>query len=279
LAQQSAAISTELRHLELSLNIESRTYNPQSDVGRQGKPVLLLIHGAWFGGWSWDDVRLHLKWQGWQSETVELPSMAHSGSPRLGLLDDAEVVRQRIKDIGGPAVIVAHSYGGAVATQAAADLPNVRHLVYVSAFQLDVGESGLGLLGKPPDWWNIKGDVVSVHDPETIFFNDLPRDYAVQAVARLKPASLCIATQPLTAAAWRTISSTYIVTHRDNAVDPIYQKLLASRATYVRHLPAGHVPLLSLPSALADLILEAANTPADCSAIRPSFAPRGWDLV
>jgi pimeloyl-ACP methyl ester carboxylesterase len=225
------------------------------------RPTLVLIHGAWFGGWSWDEVRLHLVSRGWQSETVELPNVAYSGNPRFGLFDDAEVVRQRIKNIDGPAVVVAHSYGGAVATQAAADLPNVRHLVYVCAFQLDIGESGLGVVGKPPDWWNVQGDVMSVHDPGTIFFNDMPQDVADRAAARLKPISLCTANQPLTAAAWRTIPSTYIVTHRDNAAAPMHQELLASRATYVRHLPSGHLPLLSMPSALTDLIVEAANTP------------------
>jgi pimeloyl-ACP methyl ester carboxylesterase len=230
------------------------------------RPVLLLVHGAWFGGWSWDDVRLHLTFRGWRSETVELPSVAHPGSARLGLFDDAEVVRQRIKEIGGPAVVVAHSYGGAVATQAAAALPNVRHLVYVCAFQLDIGESGLGLIGKPPDWWNAQGEVMTVRDPAKIFFNDMPQDAAVRAVARLRPVSLCAATQPLTAAAWRTISSTYIVTGRDNAIAPMHQEVLASRSTYVRHLPAGHVPQLSMPAALTDLIVEAANTPADSGA-------------
>src|ERR1700744_442135 len=88
------------------------------------RPVLLLVHGVWLGAWSWDGVRQNLTGRGWQTQTVDLPSMAERGSPRLGLLEDAYVVRQRINEINGPAVVVPHSYGGAGITQAAAHPAN-----------------------------------------------------------------------------------------------------------------------------------------------------------
>jgi pimeloyl-ACP methyl ester carboxylesterase len=223
------------------------------------RPVLLLVHGGWLGAWSWDEVRQNLIGRGWQSQTVDLPSEAERGSPRLGLLEDACVVRQRITEIDSPAVVVGHSYGGAVITQAAANLPNVRHLVYICAFQLDIGESMLGIVGDWPAWWNIEGDIATVHDPRAVFFHDLPPDAAERAASRLQPFSVRVGNQSLTAAAWRTIPSTYIVTDRDKAAPPAGQELLATRATYVRHLPSGHLPLLSMPSALTDLIVEAAD--------------------
>jgi pimeloyl-ACP methyl ester carboxylesterase len=226
------------------------------------RPTLLLVHGAFFGAWSWDGVRAELAARDWPTQTVDLVSVAERGSRRLGLFDDAEVVRQRIKGIDGPVVVVAHSYGGAVVTQAAADLPNVRHLVYVCSFQLEIGESLLGLaggLGTKPHWWNIDGEIMTPHDPLTVLVDDVPGDEAERAVARLRPLSFCATTQEVTAAAWHDIPSTYIVADLDKALPPEAQALLAARATYVRHLPSGHLPLLSMPAALTDLIVEAVS--------------------
>ena len=220
------------------------------------RPVLLLVHGAFFGAWSWDAVRQDLLARGWQSQTVDLPSVADRGSARFGLFEDADVVRRRIEEIGAPVVVVAHSYGGAVVTQAAAEQPNVRHLIYVCGFQLDVGESLLSASGKAPDWWNVEGDILTVHDPRVVLLHDVAQDPALQAVARLKPFSLCATSQKVTVAGWHTISSTYFVADQDKALPPRAQDFLAKRATHVRHLPSGHVPLLSVPLALADLIVE-----------------------
>jgi pimeloyl-ACP methyl ester carboxylesterase len=222
------------------------------------RPTVLLVHGAWFGAWSWEKVQPELLARGWEAQTVDLPSVADRGGPRFGLYEDAERVCQRITEIGGPVVVVGHSYGGAVATQGAAGLPNVRHLVYVCGYQLDIGESAQGFGSGVHDSWNIEGDTVTLYDPRAVYLQDVAQDDAVRAIDRLKPTSLIDATQTLTAAAWHTISSTYIVCERDNAMSPQFQGLFAARATYVRHLPSGHVPMLSMPSALADLIVEAA---------------------
>jgi pimeloyl-ACP methyl ester carboxylesterase len=223
------------------------------------RPVLLLVHGAWFGAWSWDGVRSDLTANGWQVQTVELPSMAEGCSRRFGLYDDVEVVRARIKAIDGPVVVVAHSYGGAVVTQAADDLANVRHLVYISGFQLDVGEALKDIPVADVIWWEVHDDISIVPDPHTVFFNDLPREAADKAVARLRPITALTAVQPLTSAAWRTIPSTYVVTERDNSFAVKAQEALAARAGRVYRLPSGHVPLLSMPSVVAALIVEACS--------------------
>jgi pimeloyl-ACP methyl ester carboxylesterase len=121
------------------------------------KPTLLLVHGAWHGSWAWELVAPGLESAGWQVRTVDLPSTAERGGPRHDLYDDAAVVRAAIQEIDRPVVVVAHSYGGAVVSEGAA-LPNVRHIVYVAGFQLDVGEALLGQGVDVPAWWVIEND-------------------------------------------------------------------------------------------------------------------------
>lgn len=220
------------------------------------RPVLLLVHGAWLGAWSWEKVQPELTARGWEVQTVDLPSVADLEEPRSGLYDDAAVVMKRIKDIGRPVVIVAHSYGGAVVSQGAAGLPNVRHIVYVCAFQLDVGEAVVKLSGILP-WWNIECDWMTTHNPREILFTDVPQEDADHAIARMKPWSYVAVTERLTAAAWHNVPSTYIVCAKDRAVTN--QGVMAVRATHVRLLPSDHMPLLSMPLALTDLIVEAAK--------------------
>jgi pimeloyl-ACP methyl ester carboxylesterase len=225
--------------------------------GETSRPVLLLVHGAWLGAWSWEKVQPELTARGWEVRTVDLPSVADRGGPRFGLFDDAAVVRERIEEIGRPVVVVAHSYGGAVVSQGAADLPNVRHIVYVCAFQLDVGESLIQLSGRLP-WWNVDGDTMTTFDTREILFTDVPHEDADRALARMRPFSYVAVTQALTAAAWHTVPSTYIVCENDRAVAD--QDVIAARATRVRRLPSDHMPLLSMPLALTELIVETAET-------------------
>jgi pimeloyl-ACP methyl ester carboxylesterase len=228
------------------------------------RPVILLVHGAWHGAWVWTKVQSDLIARGWQAETVELPSTADHDQPRAGLYDDAEVVRARINQIDAPVVIGAHSYGGAVVTQAAADMPNVRHILYICATQLDVGESLLGVMGgELPTWWIRESDTVVATDPRNHFYHDVSQAEADRAVARLKPLSWMAVTQPLTAAAWHSVPSTYIVCDLDTEMVPV-QLFWSTRATHVRTLHSSHSPFLSMPAALVDLIVEAAERDA-CS--------------
>jgi pimeloyl-ACP methyl ester carboxylesterase len=222
-------------------------------------PAVLLVPGAWYGRWSWHKVQSALAARGWQTHIAELPSTADSGLARKGLRDDAAAIREQIERIGGPVVIVAHSYGGVAVSEGAANISTVRHLVYVAAFQLDVGESVRGTAGgRAPAWWVVDGEVVTPYDPYRVLYADVPSADARRAVAEQRPFSIASFHQPVIAAAWRATPSTYIVCESDRALAVQLQETLATRATYVRRLPTGHSPFLAAPAQLTELIIEAA---------------------
>jgi hypothetical protein len=128
--------------------------------------------------------------------------------------------------------------------------------VYVCAFQLDVGECLTDLCGTPA-WWNVDGDTMTPHNPREILFTEVPQEDWDRAVTRLKPFSYVAVTEALTAAAWHSVPSTYIVCEKDIRAD-VAQDVMSARATHVRHLSSDHMPLLSKPLALTTLIEEAA---------------------
>jgi pimeloyl-ACP methyl ester carboxylesterase len=219
---------------------------------------LLLIHGGFHGAWVWEKVIDQLSALGLPAQTVELPSVAAKGQPRYGMLDDAAEVRRRLEAIDGPLVVVAHSYAGIVITQAAAGLANVRHIVYLAAFQLDIGDSLLGLVGEPAPWWNVDGDTFTAGQPLETFYLDVAPDDATRAIDRLQPSSYSIVTERLTAAVWRNTPSTYVICEEDRALVPAAQEQMAKRATNVRRLPSSHSPMLSRPAEVAQIIADAA---------------------
>jgi len=96
---------------------------------------VVLVHGAWHGAWCWDEVVSRLSGDGLDVVAVDLPSVASGGD----LYDDARTVRQVLDDTPGEKVVVGHSYGGIVITEASAGAEGVRHLVYLTAFMLDEG--------------------------------------------------------------------------------------------------------------------------------------------
>jgi pimeloyl-ACP methyl ester carboxylesterase len=223
------------------------------------RPALLLIPGAFQGAWAWRKVQDRLVPMGWTVRTVELPSVAPKGGPRHGMLDDAAAVRRHLEASDGPVVVVAHSYGGMPVTQAAAGLPQVRHIVYLAGFQLDVGDSLLGVAGEPPPWWIVDGDTIEVDRPVEIFYGDVAPDDAAWTENQLLPSSYTTVTESLTVAAWRNIPSTYVLCEHDQALPPPTQEQMAKRAGDVRRLPSSHSPMLSRPAAVTQLITDVAG--------------------
>ncbi|MFJ6620774.1 alpha/beta fold hydrolase [Kitasatospora sp. NPDC091335] len=231
------------------------------------RPAFLLVHGAWHGAWCWDAVRAALDAEGWRSHAVDLPSSAPVGSVPArsdgtrpaGLAEDAAAVRDHLRRIDGPVVVVAHSYGGAPVTEAIAGAPNVVRAVYLAAFQLDAGESLFSFLGTPAPA-DDTGHTPPDEDARQVFFADVPGAEADRAVARLTPQSVRSFTEPVRTAGWRTVPSSYVVCEHDRALEPSRQRVLAARADTVHRLPSSHSPFLSMPGELAALLAGIAGT-------------------
>lgn len=234
-----------------------KNLDEQPDRDRDG--TILFVHGAFHGAWIWRELLNHWVIPGWHLDTVDLPSVAAKGEARYSLTDDVSAVRQHLSS-SGPTVVVAHSYGGAVATQAAAGLAAVRHIVYLAAFQLDIGESLLGLAGGRPQWWIVDEDTIFPDNPVDTFYSDVSPELAEWATARLEPLTYSAVTEPLSAAAWRDIPSTYVVCEDDRALARAAQEYMAARATTVKHLTSSHSPMLSQPLVVGRIITEAISS-------------------
>ncbi|MCZ2828876.1 alpha/beta hydrolase [Modestobacter sp. VKM Ac-2986] len=223
------------------------------------RPTVLLVHGAWHGPWVWARLQPALDALGWQTRTVQLPSSsgtADTAGVGPGLAEDTAAVRRALSYIDGPAVVLAHSYGGIPVSQATAGRTDVAHLVYLAAYQLDVGESMFSFHGVPVPA-SSAGLMPLTGDPRAMFFQDVPDDLAEESLARLGPQSLRSCTDALTAAGWHTIPATYLVCERDGALPVELQEQLALRSGTVRRLPSGHSPHLSMPGELAAVLTEA----------------------
>jgi pimeloyl-ACP methyl ester carboxylesterase len=230
-------------------------------------PTLVLVHGAWHGPWAWR--RLMDELGDLDVRAVALPSVGPDPAVLGDLHTDAEAVRSAVSVVDGPVIVCAHSYGGVPATEGLVGLPNVVGLVYLCAFQLDVGESLLSAVGGvAPSWWDIHrtdGYVDPLRPFET-FYGDVRPHTARGAVARLGHQSLAAFEQPVTGAAWRTVPSTYVVCERDAAIPVFVQESMAERSGRVLRMPTAHSPFLSRPAQLAGILraemLAAARTPA-----------------
>jgi pimeloyl-ACP methyl ester carboxylesterase len=234
------------------------------------RPVL-LVHGAWHGAWCWSSVVDRLAARGIETRTVDLPS-AHGG-PDADLHGDADVVRNAVDGLPG-AVLVGHSYGGAVITEAGTH-PMAARLVYVAAFALTeteslhaagVGEPGIDELdhtGRPDVGGALQplsGGLTALAPDRAreIFYNTCPDDVAEDAIRRLTPQAMVTFGQSPAAVAWRERPSWYAVCTADNAIHPGLQRILARRADRVVEWEADHSPFLSAPELVADLIADVA---------------------
>jgi pimeloyl-ACP methyl ester carboxylesterase len=222
--------------------------------------TVVLVHGAWHGAWCWEQVVERLDAAGQASVAVDLPSVS---SATATLADDAACVRDALDQLTGEAVLVGHSYGGSVITEAGTH-PAVAHLVYLTAFVLEVGESPAentltgGARGALEDAIRF-GDGVLTIDPDgavAVFFHDCTPEVAAAAVARLRPMSLAALGGKVTVAAWREKPSTYVVCTDDRGLTTALQRSNAARTGNSIDWPTSHSPFLSRPDLCAELLLE-----------------------
>ncbi len=217
------------------------------------RATVVLVHGAWHGAWSWDEVAARLRADGIPVVAVDSPSVAAGGD----MYDDARNLRETIAATGGETVVVGHSYGGVVVTEGAAGVPGVRHLLYLTAFMLDEGESLSTITGPtPPDWQvaDAEGQTLSVAGAQQVFYNTCSPEVAATAAARLRPQGIASFVQPVQSVAWRDVPSTYVICDRDNAIPVPAQEAMAARADTTHRLQTDHSPFLSDPDAVAELI-------------------------
>jgi pimeloyl-ACP methyl ester carboxylesterase len=219
--------------------------------------VVILVHGAWHGPWAWAAVAERLNAAGVRDVAVSLPSV---GAALGDLHDDAKVVRAAIAAADGPALVVAHSYGGVPTSEAAA---GAAHIVFLTSFVLEPGQSLLGLRGGvEPEWWIGSEDGLSLlpDNPRHVFYNDCPPEVAERAAAAILPHSRASVTQELSTAAWQTVPSTYVICEQDNAIPPAAQEMMSGRAGTVLRLDSSHSPFLSRPDDVTAIIQKALAT-------------------
>ncbi|WP_437724926.1 alpha/beta hydrolase [Sorangium sp. So ce861] len=220
---------------------------------------VVLVHGAWHSPACWAQVACTLLGGGLDVRAPALPSSGADAARLGGLAADAEAVRAALAEVPGKAVVVAHSYGGLPVTEVAARTGKVAHIVYLCAFQLGPGESLLSAIGgKEPPWWitSADGRTLRPADARNILYNDCADEVAAAAEAALLPHAKASFAQPLSAAAWHELPSTYVICERDNAIPVFAQEAMSQRARQVRRLDAGHSPFLSRPDDLVALVRD-----------------------
>jgi pimeloyl-ACP methyl ester carboxylesterase len=188
-------------------------------------------------------------------------------NPLASLAGDVETTKRVIDAQQGPVVVVGHSYGGAVITQAAAGNPNVKGLVYIAAFAPEVNEpigafgekypTALGAALKPDAAGFLYMDRARFHE---VFAADVPAAAANVMAATQKPIIGSVFGASVTQAAWKTIPSWYLVAQNDKAINPELERFYAKRmgATTVE-VASSHVPFISHPAVVARLIEQAAK--------------------
>ena len=231
--------------------------------------TLVLVHGAWAGGSSWSRIQAGLEKRGIRSHAPDLPGHGSSKLPLGDLYDDARFLREFSERLEGELVLVGHSYGGAVISEAALSLGNVAHLVYVTGFCLEEGEAFLPLRRSISSDMEMAeatrrpggGDEVVV-DPEAalnVFYGATPDRIAAEAVAQLGPQLVATFSQPVSGAPWRSLPSTYVRCSEDRAIPVAVQDVMAARCGTVITIATDHSPFLSAVPELLDVLVPVAT--------------------
>src|ERR1700733_5555383 len=224
-----------------------------------GARDVVLVHGGFVDGSGWQGVQDALTADGYRVAVVQ--------NPTLSLEDDAAATRRVIDDLEGPVVLVGHSYGGAVITEAGLD-EKVAALVYIAAFAPDKGESGNTLIAglpadgpQPPILPPRDGFLFLDRDKfHASFAGDLPAGQAAFMADSQVPWGVNALGGTISEAAWRIKPSWYLLTTQDRMTPPSAQRAMAERTgAAVTEVPASHSVYVSQPSAVADLIKQAAG--------------------
>ncbi|MFC0551252.1 alpha/beta fold hydrolase [Planotetraspora thailandica] len=232
---------------------------------RGAKPTIVLVHGAWADASGWNGVITRLRNDGYR---VLAP-----GNPLRGLASDAAYLKGLLATLDGPIVLVGHSYGGSVVTNAAGDDPDVKALVYVSAIIPDQGESVFDLSTKyagskigdntitTVPLASGDADVyVRTENFADIFSADLPRSTSALLVATQRPITYGALTEPSGKPAWKTVPSWALIPRDDQVIPLQAQRFMTARAkSHTVEVAGSHVAMISRPGTVTQLIETAAR--------------------
>jgi pimeloyl-ACP methyl ester carboxylesterase len=255
--------------------------NAGAQASAQGGPLptIVLVHGAWADASGWNGVTYRLQHDGY---TVDTPP-----NPLRGLISDSAYIRSYLTTIQGPIVLVGHSYGGAVITNAATGNPNVKALVYIDAFAPALGDTLEGLTFALPGSClegggtlsNVFNEIVNPSQPagdpdlylkvapgpdytgfDTCFANGVPAAKAAVLAAGQRPLAAGAFTESSGVPAYKTIPSWFQIGTQDHAIPPAELLFMAKRAgSTITYVDAGHLSMVSHPVQTSNLILEAVH--------------------
>jgi len=222
--------------------------------------TVVLVHGAWADGSSWNRVTEELQRKGFNVVAAQIPLTSFS--------DDVAVLRKVLLRQEGPVVLAGHSYGGAVITAAAANNSNVKALVYIAAIVPDEGETVGDVFHRVPP--HSSAPKLQPDDDGFLWLNvdayrtavapDASSSETALMAATQKPIALKCLAEPMTRPAWKEKPAWFLIAEKDRMVSPETQRFTAERmkSRFVS-LPADHTPMASKPDAVAELIAAAAN--------------------
>ena len=248
-----------------ALAIGAAAQAPAAPVATQ-KPTILLVHGAFADSSSWNGVITILQRHGYR--------VVAAANPLRSVRSDADAVSDIVKSIKDPVVLVGHSYGGSVISEAAEGRPNVKALVYVAAFAPDAGETALGLTGKFPGSTlgptlapavELTGGGKDLYIQQARFHDqfaaDVPAAQARLMAAGQRPIAQAALTEASTTPAWKHVPSWFIYGSGDKNIPPAALGFMAKRAHARQTIVvkgASHVVMVSNAPAVAGLIEKAA---------------------
>lgn len=228
------------------------------------KRTIVLEHGAFADGSSWDEVIQRL--------TRDRYRVIAAANPLRGVASDAAALNSVLATVDGPVVLVGHSYGGSVISATAAGNPKVEALVYVAAFLPEPGETALDLTGRFPGS-TLPDALAQTPGPDGIdltirqdrfpaqFAADVDPARAALMAATQRPIAQSALTEPTPAAAWHTIPSWDVITTEDLNIPAEAQRFMARRAgAHAVEVAASHSVAVSHPDVVADVITEAARS-------------------
>jgi pimeloyl-ACP methyl ester carboxylesterase len=230
------------------------------------RPTIVLVHGAFAESSSWDAVITKL--------TVDGYAAIAAANPLRSVASDAASISAVVRSIDGPVILVGHSYGGPVITEAANGNPNVKALVYVAGFMPDTGESSLTLSGKFPGS-TLAAALTSVSLPDGTldlyvkpeqfhdqFAADVPEQQAVIMASTQRPVAQAALAEPSGIATWKALPSYMIYGSADRNIPPAVMRFMAERAHARKTIVvdgASHALMVSHPDEVTALIEEAAS--------------------